>query len=355
MKIKVLIVDDSLIFRSSIETALAGEEDIAIIGSVRNGVKAIEFIKSTRPHLVTLDVEMPEMNGLETLHAIRDINRADENLPPIGVIMVSAHTQKGADTTIAALEADAFDFITKPQTRSREESTEILRRQLLVKIRYFASKLISSTHPRYNARVSPTISRPSRPISISKIKAVLIGVSTGGPKALATILPPICEKIAAPIFIVQHMPPGFTLSLAQSLDSKCRHKAKEGRNNEPVRENHIYIAPGGSHMLLRRKGNQVNIMINEQPPENGTRPSADVLFRSAPIAYGSNTVAIILTGMGNDGTKGISTIKRAGGYIIAQDEETSVVWGMPGSAVSSGYVDVILPLNVIPDKLCTII
>ncbi len=139
MRIKVLIVDDSLIFRSSIEESLAGEEDIDVIGSVRNGVKAIEFIKSARPHLVTLDVEMPEMDGLETLHAIRDINRADEDLPPIGVIMVSAHTQTGADTTVAALEADAFEFITKPQTRTREESTEDLRRQLLVKIRYFAS------------------------------------------------------------------------------------------------------------------------------------------------------------------------------------------------------------------------
>lgn len=351
MKTKVLIVDDSVIFRSSVEDCLSEEADIEVIGSVRNGAKAIDFINSKRPHLVTLDVEMPEMDGLATLHAIQDINGSDRSFPPIGVIMVSAHTQKGADTTIEALEAGAFDFITKPNTKSQEENRESLKRQLLAKTRYFASRLISSKLADHKTGYRQPMPRPARPALISKTKALFIGVSTGGPKALATILPRISENTNAPIFIVQHMPPDFTASLAASLDAKCRHTAMEGQNNEPVRENHIYIAPGDRHMLLRKKGNGVHIVVNKQPPENGTRPSADVLFRSAPIAYGSNIVAMILTGMGNDGTQGIESVKRAGGHVIVQDEETSVVWGMPGSAVSSGCVDEILPLDKIPQRL----
>ncbi len=375
IRTNILIVDDSRIFRSAIEESLTGESDIAVIGSVRNGVKAIEFIESNHPDLVTLDVEMPDMNGLETLKAIQDINASGKNSHPIGVIMVSSFTQKGADITIESLETGAFDFITKPEGKNFSESIEILRRQLVVKIRYFTSGRISSLlskkrkakekeqekeqakeKEKKGYRCLTSATRPSPCVSrLSGVRAILIGVSTGGPKALAEILPPLCEKTDVPIFIVQHMPPHFTQSLAESLNSKCRFTVMEARNEDVVRERHVYIAPGGRHMLVRQNSGNIVTIINMQPPEKGCRPSADVLFRSAAAVYGSSAVAIILTGMGSDGTKGAGTLKRAGACIIAQDEETSVVWGMPGSARASGNVDAVLPLGKIPDSVYALI
>lgn len=347
-KTKLLIVDDSRIFRSAIEESLAGLNDIEVIGSVWNGVKAIEFIQSNRPDLVTLDVEMPDMDGLETLKAIQKINASDRSFKPIGAIMLSSHTQKGADTTIKALEMGAFDFIPKPEGKDLKESMEILRRQLAVKVRYFTSKRIS-THlakPRVTMPALPDIS-PEQAIS-STIKAVVIGVSTGGPKAMAEMLPLLCEKVDVPILIVQHMPPTFTESLAKSLNSLCRYTVTEGSDNEVIEKEHAYIAPGGRHMLLRDSDGTIRIAVNDQPPEKGCKPSVDVLFRSAATVYGKGVIAIILTGMGVDGTRGAAVLKRAGAFVIAQDKETSVVWGMPGSVEASGNVDTVLPLGRIP-------
>ncbi|MDM8550983.1 chemotaxis response regulator protein-glutamate methylesterase [Desulfobacterales bacterium HSG2] len=404
IKTKVLIVDDSRIFRSAIEESLSGENDIKVVGSVRNGVKAIEFIKSAPPDLVTLDVEMPDMDGLQTLAAIQRINASDKNIPPIGVIMISSFTQKGADITIRALEAGAFDFITKPEGKRPRESIEILRRQLVVKVRYFAARRISSSlirktpaislapsrshanagerneagegerneasvyrqkpdilrartgFPEQNRKVIPLRKNQKRGTHIlSKIHAILIGVSTGGPKALAEMLPHLCEKIRIPIFIVQHMPATFTQSLANSLNARCGYTVTEAGNNNIVQDRHAYIAPGGKHMLLRREDDNVRIVINKRPPEKGCRPSVDILFRSAATVYDGNLIAVILTGMGVDGTKGAGILKRAGAYIIAQDQESSVVWGMPGSAEASGNVDKVIPLGKIPEAVSTII
>lgn len=371
VKTKILIVDDSRIFRSAVEESLAGEKDIEVIGSVWNGIKAIEFIRANRPDLVTLDVEMPDMGGLETLEAIRKINAADRTLPPVGVIMISSFTRKGADTTIRALEAGAFDFIAKPEGKSLSESMESLSRQLLVKIRYFASRRISKKSGEAGengseVKISPALSIPAASFPVfprvfspksapSKIQSVLIGVSTGGPRALADILPRMCEHLSVPIFIVQHMPPTFTQSLASSLNGRCRYTVIEGENNMIVREHHAYIAPGGKHMLIRRRGENIVIIVNRQPPEKGCRPSADILFRSAAAVYENHTLAIILTGMGTDGTKGAGALKRAGAYIIAQDEESSVVWGMPGSAQAAGAVDEMLPLGKIPDTVISLV
>lgn len=365
MKTKILIVDDSRIFRSAIEESLAPEKDIKVIGSVWNGIKAIEFIHSHRPDIITLDVEMPDMDGLETLKAIRKINAADKNARPVGVIMVSSFTQKGADTTIRALEAGAFDFITKPEGRNVAENIKLLGRQLVLKIRYFVSRHISegvkekntgaenhypSRRPVHRRTVSGNADLPRG------VRAILIGVSTGGPRALASMLPRLCEKVSLPIFIVQHMPPTFTQSLAGSLDTRCQtYTVTEGGNNVIVRDRHVYIAPGGRHMLIRKRGGDIFIVINKQPPEKGCRPSADILFRSATTAYGGNVIGLILTGMGSDGTKGAGSLKRAGAYIIAQDEESSVVWGMPGSVKASGSADEILPLMRIPDAVSAVI
>lgn len=373
-KLKILIVDDSRIFRSIIEEALKGEVDLQVIGSVRNGEKAIEFIKSSPPDLVTLDVEMPEMDGLETLEAIQEINESNPDRPDIGVIMVSAFTSKGADITINALHAGAFDFVTKPEGKDVAENISSLRSQLLVKIRHFAVKRISSRVGRSVSRpaitpfrrplikdvrpkiVAPPIGRGTVHRAPTAIKAVLIGVSTGGPRALADMLPELSDKVDLPFFIVQHMPPTFTQSLANSLDSRCRHRVIESLDNDVVQNGYIYIAPGGRHMLLHKNSTgRIVTILNQDPPENGCRPSVDVLFRSAVNVYGGDVVAIILTGMGADGTKGLVPLKLEGAYAIVQDKETSVVWGMPGSAVEAGYVDEILPLNRIPDAVTSVI
>ncbi len=358
MKTKILIVDDSRVFRSVVEESLSGESDIEVIGSVRNGVKAIEFIKANHPDLVTLDVEMPDLDGLETLKAIQKINfyhanqgnEAKDSSHPIGVIMISSFTSRGADITIKALEAGAFDFITKPEGKSIEESMEILRRQLLVKIRYFASRLISSYITGEIAPKNPIVFHTEF-VSSSRIKAILIAVSTGGPRALAEMMPRLCEKTDIPIFIVQHMPPTFTQSLAASLNLRCRYTVEEGKDNEVVQNNHVYIAPGGKHLVLYRKSGDILTVTNTYPPENGCRPSADMLFRSAASIWQGDLIAIILTGMGTDGTKGAAILKKAGAYIIAQDEESSVVWGMPKSVKDSGNAHEVLSLSDIPDAV----
>ncbi len=348
MKTKLLIVDDSRIFRSAVQESLSGENDIEVIGSVWNGVKAIEFIRKNPPDVVTLDVEMPDMDGLETLKGIQKINAANPKSKPIGVIMLSSHTQKGADITIEALEMGAFDFIPKPQGQSLKESLEMLRRQLVVKIRYFASKRISSVLSMPRVAVSALPEMTPQASASSGVKAILIGVSTGGPRALATMLPPLCERVDVPIFIVQHMPATFTESLAKSLNALCRYTVIEGNDDQVIERQHAYIAPGGRHMLLREKDQTVRTVINDQPPERGCKPSVDVLFRSAAAVFGKEAIAIILTGMGEDGTRGAGALKRAGAFVIAQDEETSVVWGMPGSVQASGNVDAVLPLHRIP-------
>ena len=354
MKIKILIVDDSRIFRSAVIESLAAEADIEVIGSVWNGTKAIEFIRSHPPTLVTLDVEMPDMDGLETLAAIQKINADNKDSSPIGVIMLSSHTREGADITIKALEMGAFDFIQKPEGKNLKESFEILRRQLVAKIRHFAAEGSPAIFAKPLPVAGPLPVALSRLPVDSIIRGILIGVSTGGPRALTEMLPPLCEKVDVPIFIVQHMPPTFTQSLAKSLNTKCRHTVIEGTHQDVVRERHVYIAPGGRHMLLAKKRNEIMTVINDQPPVNGCRPSVDILFKSGATVYGRDAVAVILTGMGADGTEGARILKRTGAVIIAQDEATSVVWGMPGSACKSGNIDQVLPLGDIPAALADI-
>jgi two-component system chemotaxis response regulator CheB len=351
-KTKLLIVDDSRIFRSAIEESLKGADDVEVIGSVWNGVKAMEFIGSNRPDVVTLDVEMPDMDGLETLKAIQKVNASDRTMKPIGVIMVSSHTKKGADTTIKALEMGAFDFISKAEGKDLKESMELLRSQLLVKIRHFAAKRISlyiAEPPTRDVQLPPQV--PSKKPVSSRIKVIVIGVSTGGPRAMAEMLPSLCELVDLPICVVQHMPATFTESLAKSLNAACLHTVMEGKDNEVIQDKHVYIAPGGKHMLFKKSDQTVSIVVNDLPPEKGCKPSVDILFRSAATVYGKDVIGIILTGMGVDGTKGAAALKRAGASIIVQDEKTSVVWGMPGSVEASGNVDMVLPLNRIPQAV----
>jgi len=354
---QLLIVDDSRIFRAVLETSLAGQEDIEILGSVFSGEKALEFIKASPPDLVTLDVEMPGMGGLETLKAIQQINAGKAPGTEVGVVMVSAYTKRGADITVQALQAGAFDFVTKPSGPQQEENLNILRQQLLSKIRLFmaernrklavtdpaALQLVGSAKQASHARGTRSLPMAQRPA----VRAIVIAASTGGPKALEILLPDLVRRVDLPILVVQHMPPKFTQSLAENLARLSCSIVVEASDGDAVRGKCVYIAPGGKHLLLRSDRGRLRIGLNEQSPENGCRPSADVLFRSAAAATQGGLLAIVLTGMGRDGTAGLGAVKRAGGYALVQDRGTSVVWGMPGSAVEAGLADEVLPLGEI--------
>lgn len=358
---RILIVDDSRIFRAVLEDALSGQDDIVVAGSVFSGSKALDFLREHPPDIVTLDVEMPGMNGLETLQAIQQFNRSRAADAEVGVLMVSSFTKRGAEITVQALETGAFDVVTKPSGTSAEASVVALRGELLPKIRAFLARRQRAAGKSIDWNLAPK-GADKRLISIPSIsharpvRAVLIGASTGGPQALLTLLPDLAQRITAPILVVQHMPAGFTQSLAESLARRCPCPVVEVQDGQSIVPRTIYIAPGGKHLVLRSNPRgELVAGLNEQPPESGCRPSASVLFRSAAAILGRESVAIVLTGMGNDGTAGLGPLKRAGGYIVAQDEETSVVWGMPGSAVEAGVTDVVVPLGDIARTIDAIV
>jgi two-component system chemotaxis response regulator CheB len=346
---RVLIVDDSRIFRAALEEALAGEEGIEVVGSVYSGEKALEFLQSTPADVVTLDVEMPGLDGLETLAAIQKLNAARTPAEEVGVVMVSAYTRRGADVTVQALQHGAFDFVTKPSGVSADTCLATLRRELACKIRLFVARRGARPPAPAPAPGSAPVAR-RRWVEARKgkpVRAVLIAVSTGGPRALEVLLPDLCERVEVPVLIVQHMPAGFTRSLAEQLARKvgAGRAVAEAGDGELLRAGTVHLAPGDRHLVLRGEARRVVTGLNEQPPENGCRPAADVLFRSAAAVLGGDTIAVVLTGMHRDGTAGLRALKRAGAYAIAQDEATSVVWGMPGSVVRAGLADEVLPLG----------
>ncbi len=347
---RVLIVDDSRIFRAALAEALAGEEGIVVVGSVFSGEKALKFLRSTPADVATLDVEMPGLDGLQTLAEIQRLNAARPPAAEIGVLMVSAFTRHGAEVTVRALQAGAFDFVTKPSGRSADANLTELRRQLAARIRLFmARRRIESDAPASGRREPAEMRHQPAHAGRSPrlVRAVLIASSTGGPRALDALLPDLCRRVALPILIVQHMPPPFTGSLAESLSRRVGGPVVEAVDGELARPETVYIAPGGRHLVLRGQGGGLRTGLNDQPPENHCRPSADVLFRSAAAAVGGEAVAVVLTGMDCDGTAGLRPLKRAGAYVIAQDEATSVVWGMPGNVVRAGLADEVLPLGEI--------
>jgi len=349
-KITVLLVDDSAVYLKILRNALAGAEDIVIIGEAHNGKEAVEFINSVQvPDIISLDIEMPVMDGIDTLKAVLKFNERRQEMTGIGVIMVSSHTQKGAEITIKCLEMGAFDFIGKPVQMNKKDSEEYIRNQLLTKIRVFSMQ--SRLRPIAVKHEIRQVRAVHHMDSADGICAVGIGISTGGPKALTEMLPALAEKITVPVLIVQHMPELFTASLADSLKKKCCAEVVVGSEGLQVRHGVFYIAPGGRHMLVRKTPNGVVIGFSDSPPENGCRPSADVLFRSMAAVYGSSAMGILMTGMGTDGTSGFRSLANAGAELLIQDEASSVVWGMPGSAAATGLVKKIIPLKNIADEI----
>jgi two-component system chemotaxis response regulator CheB len=340
--LKVLIVDDSRILRSALEQALAAAADeFQVTGSVWSGAKALEKIAADPPDVVTLDLELPPgVSGLDTLDAIRQVN-AGRPGNPIGVLVVSAHAPPGSELAREARAGGAFDCLLKPAGASVEANVQWLQQTVLGRLRAFAAR---RSGPR-----SGTCFPACKPAAGKRYRAVVIAVSTGGPETLAELLPELCSGIDVPIFIVQHMGGNCMGSLVSLLAVRCRPytvvEAADGRTVEPRT---VYLAPCFRHLLLRTAfGDQVVTGLSDAPAENNCRPSADVLFRTAAAVYGGDVVALVLTGMADDGVKGLGPLKRAGAFVIAQDEATSKVWGMPGRAVASGQVDAVLPLPAI--------
>ena len=352
--IKVLVVDDSLIYRKFIERALAGLNNIQVVGSLWNGVKTIEFLKSNQiPDIITLDVEMPEMDGLETLKKIAEINHGLPKEKKINVIMLSSLTNEGTQTTLKALEYGAADFILKPHNLESEQNFNELKDSLKQKISIITGQKILTDS---NKNVSKVFDYKNNAIQKKRINAIVIGISTGGPKALLDYLPQISKVTDLPIFIVQHMPKEFTGTFAENLNRRCEHTVLEAEDSMIVKNKHIYIAPGGLHTTVKmNEKKQPKIILNDNPSENNCKPSADILFRSAADIYTDKLIAIVMTGMGDDGSKSLPALKRAGAVIIAQDKETSTVWGMPERAIQTGCVDYVVALNKIHDTIKQII
>ncbi|MBN2417831.1 MAG: chemotaxis response regulator protein-glutamate methylesterase [Deltaproteobacteria bacterium] len=357
--LKVLVVDDTVVYRKTVSDVLAEIPDVEVVGTANNGKIAMMKIASLKPDLLTLDIEMPEMNGLDVLRAIRT------EAPDVGAIVLSTLTHKGGDLTIKALELGAFDYITKPETGSIEESKKTIKKILALLIKSFSRHLEMKKILRggnYNKKYQAT-DIPSRSISSSiisreprktKAEIIGIGVSTGGPKALTEMMPRIPANINVPILIVQHMPPLFTSSLAKSLDAHCAIQVKEAEDGEVIRPNVAFIAPGGKQMKVVASADGLNriLRITDDPPENSCKPSVDYLFRSIAEHYVGRSAGVIMTGMGSDGTQGLKMMKKNGSIIIAQDEPSCVVFGMPKKPIDEGIVDVIAPLDRLAEEIC---
>ena len=349
-KIRVLVVDDSAVMRRAITTTLAKDPRIEIAGTANNGRVALDALTLVRPDVVTLDIEMPEMDGLA---ALREIRKTHPRLP---VIMFSSLTQRGTQATILALTAGASDYVGKPTDLSNlSEAFRCLEAELIPKVKMFGEQVLAQREAAAQLKPAPApaetnFSRPGR-IRRGTIEAVCIGVSTGGPMALVQLFAAWVEPLGVPLLIVQHMPPTFTALLAQRLTSAGVMDVLEGQDGDTVEPGRAYLAPGGRHMEVVRLDGVTRLRITDEPPENSCRPAADVLFRSAAKVYGGGLLGVVLTGMGSDGLKGCQAIRARGGNILAQDEVTSVVWGMPGAVANGGLADAVLPLNEIPAEI----
>ncbi len=350
-QIRVFVVDDSVLFRRLLLTTINSIPGVRTVGVAGNGKEALEAIPDVKPDLITLDVAMPVMDGLDTLRRIRT------HYPEFEVVMVSAFTSEGAQATLQALEAGALDVIAKPDTGSESGNATFLRDQFSKLLSRFAASrrlpaTISENKKEGGYDVSSNVPMGAGSRLPSRPEVVAVGVSTGGPGALGRLLPCLPADFPLPVLIVQHMPPLFTGTLADSLQRRCMVRVVEASDGETVAPGTAYIAPGGRHMKVHRnQDGRILIRITDEPEENHCKPSVNYLFRSVSQVYEERCVGVIMTGMGSDGVLGLQLMKRRGAYIIAQDRETSTVWGMPRVALEAGVVDHILPLDAIGPEL----
>ena len=332
-RVRVMVVDDSALMRRLLADVLATDPLIHVVGNASSGDLALQQISQLRPDVITLDVEMPGLDGIETLKKIRSLH------PAIRVVMLSSLTARGAPATLKALMHGASDYVAKPSSaESAEHALDYLRRELLPRVRQFAP--FDRNRAATPQRSIPVGNSPAR-----QPRALVIGISTGGPQALAEIIPAIPAGFPLPILIVQHMPPVFTKLLAQRLCDSAKIRVEEAVQGRVVEPGVALIAPGGQHMTVKRQTGAVIAALDEGPPENSCRPAADVLFRSAAEVWGGQVLAAVLTGMGQDGLRGCEILKRKGASILAQDEASSIVWGMPGAIAHAGLADEIVNLS----------
>jgi two-component system chemotaxis response regulator CheB len=340
-RINVLVVDDSVVIRRLVTTVLEGDDEICVVGTAASGRIAISKLAQVAPDCVTLDIEMPDLDGLGTL---RELRRTHPRLP---VIMFSTLTERGAGATLDALALGANDYVCKPaNVGSVPEAIATVRSQLIPKIKALCP-------PVRGASPVAALGRPSLPAPprsgapAQRMDVLAIGSSTGGPDALTSLLPQLPASFPVPVVIVQHMPPVFTRMFAQRLDGKCALSVKEAEDGDAVVAGRVLIAPGDKHLEVRRSGTAVVARLTDAPPESFCRPAVDVLFRSVAQAYGERTLAVVLTGMGSDGARGADVLRRAGAEIVVQDQASSVVWGMPGAVATAGLAHRVLPLHAI--------
>lgn len=368
-KIKAMVVDDTVIYRKIMRDVVSSMKDIEVIATAPNGDIALKKIARNVPDLVFLDVEMPVMDGLQTLEHLK------KEYPKVGVIMVSGVNERQADITMKALSKGAIDFVTKPTGRSMKENTESLKKSLNPIVSLFRTKRATAgirTPKQTTKRKIRPISKPvkkvikpkkkispkkaSRFASVpNKFDVLVIGVSTGGPNALAKFIPLLDSDLNVPILLVQHMPPMFTKSLANHLNMKSKLKVIEAQAGMSLEKNVVYIAPGGKHMIIQNDDDNTTIDLLDTPPVNSCKPSVDVLFDSVPNVYKTNILSLIMTGMGADGANGIKTLKRIGTYTVTQSEDTCVVYGMPRAVVEAGLSDEIVPLDKLASRVTDLI
>lgn len=345
--VRVLVVDDSAFTRKIISDMLNSDPDIEVVGIARDGRMGVEKALNLKPDVITLDVEMPVMNGLEALEIImREI--------PTPVVMLSALTQEGAATTLQALEMGAVDFVPKP-SGSIVLSVDEIHDILLEKVKIAAKARVRPGKVRYRAerlRMRSErlgLKREMRPRKAEEpCPVVVIGTSTGGPSALNRVLPDLPSHIPAGILVVQHMPPGFTGSLAARLNDACAIEVKEAEEGDRIERGKALLAPGGHHMIVRASG---KVRLSHAPPRNGVRPAIDNTMESAVDIYGNKLIGVVLTGMGRDGMEGMAAIKASGGKTIAEHESTCVIYGMPRAVIEKGLADVIVPLHEVGNAI----
>lgn len=353
-KIKVLVVDDSALMRKIISDMINSEKDMEAVDTARNGEELLDKISKSQPDVITLDVEMPKLDGIQ---ALLEMKRRNINIP---VIMLSSISQRGTQLTIECLEAGAFDFLPKPSGSISLDINKV-RDELVQKIRMAREKSGPKVSTAVKVSMQDSVMTPVRTKEARrtlkgnhpfKAEAVVIGASTGGPKALYTVITALPEKIGVPVFVVQHMPVGFTKAFAERLDKNSDIKVVEARDGEAVEKDTVYVAPGGFHMEV---GADRKIHLNTEPAIWGVRPAVDKLFISASKVYGPKIVSAVLTGMGKDGAQGTIEIKKNGGITLSEDQSTCTIYGMPKATYETGMVDSVLPINEIAIEIIKLV